>query len=540
MYKLLFFIIQISYIAISKSEKVSLSRWAKDKNLFNLLINRKIIKWMAKNPNSETFSFGDQFIIDSIIELVFIHYRQRAKIYGFFKKVPWFRRKLFIQVSFVFILIGLLGKLLREVQSTLYIYKKILFTDKKINLSLSFPKHSFNVAPNFNFNECYSFGEYLTMNYPNTAMFSINEYIRHSKKNSDKDTSNYSPNFKRINPLRERKTTIFFLRMLKVIFHLLFKDSKVHKGIFLKLIYFRKYIYQYNFKNMIFDIGIDFKNIETIFILPFADIGLLKYKSKFYEKISAFSYSQNALIMPSPNLKMISDQINFFRYMPLYHLTLTEKSYGFTSLYFSVNKIKKRLNNDFFLKLPVTNFFEHEYPVTLGYEKVNFPSFIEKKITKQRVIAIFDVPPASDYDAISWSTNGDKINGHEFIENFIFDTVETSILNEFTIIIKPKYSLSNYTDSYGHLLKTLAKKYKNKIVIADPYLRMGTIVKYSCGSINIPYTSTKLIFENNNIPSIYYASEKYRNDFTNNNASNIKFGKIALNLFLKNLINNKR
>ncbi|MDB9915753.1 hypothetical protein OAD30_02895, partial [Alphaproteobacteria bacterium] len=535
MYKLLFYIVQISYIAISKSEKVSLSRWAKAKNRFNFLINRKIIRWMANNPNSEKYSFGDQFVIDSIIELVFIHYRQRVVIYGFLKKVPCFRRELFIQISFVFILIGLLGKLLREVQSTLYVYKKVLFTDKKINLSLSFPKHSFNVAPNYNFNECYSFGEYLTVNYPNTAMFSIHEYVRHSKKKGDDDISNYPSNFKRINPLRERKTTLFFVRILKVIFHLLFKDNKVHKGIFLKLIYFRKYLYQSNFKNMIFDIGIDYKNIETIFILPFADLGLLKYKDKFYKKISAFSYSQNALIMPSPNLQVISDQINFFQYMPLYHLTLTEQSYGFTSLYFSVNKIKERLNNEFSLKLPVTNVSEHEYPITLGYEKVNFPSFIEKKITKQRVIAIFDVPPASNYDAISRSTNGDKINGYEFIENFIIDTVETSILNEFTIIIKPKYSLSNYNDSYGNLLKFLTKKYKNKIIIAEPYLRMGAIVKYSCGSINIPYTSTKLIFENNNIPSIYYVSEKYRHDFTNNNAKNIQFGNFELDLFLKSL-----
>ena len=56
--------------------------------------------------------------------------------------------------------------------------------------------------------------------------------------------------------------------------------------------------------------------------LPFADIGLMKYDDKISEKVLAFSYSQNALKLPSPNLNHLDKQKDFFKYMPLYHCLL--------------------------------------------------------------------------------------------------------------------------------------------------------------------------------------------------------------------------
>ena len=536
MYKIIIYIISASYIAISKFERVDFSRWCIIKRRFNYFLNKKIILWVASSSNSKKYSFCDQFLIDSIIEVVFIHYRQRVVIYGLLKKLPYyFRRVLFIQISVVCLLLGLLGKLFREIISTLYVYKREVSVDKTLNLCLNFPKHSFSVTHKADLGSYYSFGEYLTLNYPNTKMFSFGEYVRASKKNVDSVVDNDTLEFQRHNPVRRKKIIIFVNRILKAIIYLLFKDRTVNKGFFLKLIYARKYLYQSNFTNMLVDTGLGYKNIENIFTLPFADMGLLKYSKKFYKKVLVCSYSQNALIMPSPNMQEIIDQIKLFEYMPLSALTLTEKSFGFTSLYSNAKKIKEKLNNEFSLDLSFTFQSEREAPMILGYEKVKFSQSIEKKLIKQKNVAIFDAPPCSDYKAMSMSTNGDKIHSYEFIGNFIIDAVETSISNGFGIIIKPKYSLSKYSDSYGNLLKDLMKKYKNKIIIADPYLRMGSIVKHCCGSINIPYTSTKLIFESNNVPSVYYVPEKYKLDFTKNFATSIEYGRKELGQFLNNI-----
>ena len=287
--------------------------------------------------------------------------------------------------------------------------------------------------------------------------------------------------------------------------------------------------------NMLSDINIELKNIQNIFTLPLENIGLLKYNNEFLEKIIAFNYSQNSLIMPSPNLDNIYKQKKFLEYMPLYHLSLSENSYGFTSIYSSINKIKQKLNNEFGLNFFIRKNVPDEIPITLGYEKVNFIAIDQKKLKKQKVISIFDVPPDSYYNQLSRSTNGDKINGFDFVENFMIETIKTSIDNGFAVIIKPKYSLYNYKNRYGDLLKTIKKKYKDKLIIADPYVRLDNIVKFSCASINMPYTSTKIIFEKNNIPSIYYVPKKYKQNFKINNDSSIRYGLSSLTLFIKQI-----
>ena len=64
-------------------------------------------------------------------------------------------------------------------------------------------------------------------------------------------------------------------------------------------------------------------------------------------------------------------------------------------------------------------------------------------------------------------------------------------------------------------------------------------MKHSYCSIHIPYTSTKLIFENSNISSVFYVPEKYRLGFINNNATGIIYGKKGLQLYMEKLKNNQ-
>jgi len=537
MFRLIIYTIRISYIAISNISRLDFSRWCTVKKRLNFFLNREIFRWMAINSDSSKCSLNNQFILDSIIEVIFMHFHHRMFIYRFSKKMPCFNRKIFIQISVMYLLFELFVKLMREIASMLYVYKEYSLTNKKlVNLSLNFPLHSFSIPSKRKSGDCYSFGEYLTWNYSNISLISVGEYVRQSdrkdKRILDKDVSK----FKRYNPEKAKKFIIFFSKFLIVTIRFLFEDRTRNKGIFLKLIYVRKYLYKFNFTNMLRELGLNYEDVENIFTLPFADIGLLKYDNEISQKTLAFSYSQNALILPSPRIQEITDQRTLFQYLPLYALTLTGKSYGFTSLYHGVNQIKEKLNKEFSLNLPVTySKLANENPLMLGYETVYAPPYLKDKSLGRRFVAIFDLPPESEYQSISRALLGDKVCDYKFIQNFILDVVETSITNGFSIIIKPKYSLSNYTDSYGSLLRALKEKYKDKFTIADPYLNMGVIVKHSSCSVNMPYSSTKLIFDYNQIPSIYYAPEKYMLDFTKNCSIEITFGLDSLNSFFKNL-----
>ena len=154
-------------------------------------MNREIIHWIASNSNSTKHSLNNQFILDSIVEVVFMHYRKRVSIYRFSKKLPWFNRKIFTLLSVIYLLFGLSGMVLREIRSMLYVYKGYSITDnKQVNLSLNFPLHSFSLTHKRKSGNCYSFGEYLTLNYPNITMLSIGEYVRGSEKINNRTIDN--------------------------------------------------------------------------------------------------------------------------------------------------------------------------------------------------------------------------------------------------------------------------------------------------------------------------------------------------------------
>lgn len=533
MNRLFIYIFRVSFIALYNIDKVNFSRWSKIKNKLNYLINKRIFTWMAKDYNSKKYGFSDQIVLDVIIEVIFLHYRQRVKIYNVLKKFPGLKRNIFIIISFVILTIGLIGKFLKEIFSMLYVYNKQKVSDNEIvNISLNFPKHSFSLINKVNPNHYYSFGEYLRINHKKKQLISIGEYVRISK---DSPSENFLLEFKRIKPTRDKKFFVFINRLMKTSFSLIFKKNHFNKGFLLKIVYARKFFYQCNFNYMLSDIGLSNKNIGKIFTLSYADIGLLKYNKEIIKKLIAFSYSQNSEVSPTASFKQNSNEVNFFRHLPLFPLILSENSYGFTSLYSNINKIKERLNTEYLLKLSFTYQTEKEKPLALGYEKVRFPLHTEKKLKKQRIVAIFDVPPRLDNHEMTISTIGDKTSALVFIEQFIKDTVETSISNGFGIIIKPKYSLKNYAQGYLNILNTLKEKYQDKLTIANPYIRIGTIVEFSHKSINFPYTSTKLIFQNNNIPSIYYIPDKYKKAFISNGSSDINYGLKSLSAFLKEI-----
>ena len=535
MYRLVVYIVRISYIALCKVDQVDFDRWCVIKNRLNFVLNRKIMQWLSSN-SSLRYAHNDQFALDVVVESALIHYKQRASIYQLSSRFPKFGRSVFVYLSILRLFVKLLSRLLREFFLVSRVYKAQFSIKDKVDVSLNFPSNSFNTIRDSRSKNCYSFGEYLAFYYPNTTILSVGEYVRHSQKKDAKVSDGRVLKTCRKRPEKKTDWLLFFYRSLRLVGALLFKERNRPKGLFPKLVYIRKYIYQFNFINMIEDLGLDINNIKTFFIMPFEDIGLLKYDSHISEKISSFNYSQNVLILPAPDLGEIAGHVKFLKYIPLHALTLSGKACGFISLHDNINTMKNTLNYQFDLNLPVYDPSpERESPIMLGYEVSDFSNEIKEGFLGKKFVAIFDLPPESQNHAMSRAITGDMVCNSTIVENFILDAIKVPISAGFFVIVKPKYSVSNYDDNYTRLLNKLKEQYGDRLVIADPYLNMKAIVDCSCASISMPYTSTKLIFEDNNIPSIFYIPEEYESVFRKNFSDDIVFGKERLENFIFNL-----
>jgi len=129
---------------------------------------------------------------------------------------------------------------------------------------------------------------------------------------------------------------------------------------------------------------------------------------------------------------------------------------------------------------------------------------------------------------------GNRVSDYEAIEEFLLESVNTCILMGFSVLIKPKYSLSNYDDRYQSLINRLHTMYEDKVIIVNPYIRMELIMKTSEYCINLPYTSTKLVADGFDTPSVYYMPIKYKDIFIDGcKNQNIIFGKEKLKSFLR-------
>lgn len=128
-------------------------------------------------------------------------------------------------------------------------------------------------------------------------------------------------------------------------------------------------------------------------------------------------------------------------------------------------------------------------------------------------IAVFDVPPESMHQQLSRALIGDRTCDLEFIGKFLLDISEVVCNNNYRILFKPKYSLSNYSVEYQLLLTQIKEKWSDKFIILSPYTRMGALIELAEVCLSFPYSSSRVIGEEFGKRSFYYVSESYRSEF---------------------------
>ena len=530
----------------SESKVIDFNRWPTVKRRLNLLINTAVFEYLSQLSDHHSGKLSEQFVVEAISEMLLYHYKKRLILFKICDWVPFNRRMVFALLSLLLAYFQEINRFIFSVSKLRYYYKPINQNfDKKINIVLGFPRHAFSIQNRDKNNKSQrmfsSFGEYLNTMSQKGELFSVYEYVRPSKvaekhiELNDNNVKEYPR--KKISPGINWR--IFFYRIIKLIYHYI----KIHPSIpvsnfLLKIIYVRKWFFSFDYKNIVKAIGVTEDNIEAIYVLPHADTGLLNYNGKETHKIIIYNYAANVIGFPGQYFFCLKNPIlrtelkNILADIPLSAFKLNGYPIGFTDIFSQLDCVRQALNDYMGCLLPLPNFIrETQIPMLLGYESL---SFNHSNNLPKNCVAIFDDGPNTRREQLSMSLMGNRVSDYEAIEEFLLESVNTCILMGFSVLIKPKYSLSNYDDRYQSLINRLHTMYEDKVIIVNPYIRMELIMKTSEYCINLPYTSTKLVADGFDTPSVYYMPIKYKDIFIDGcKNQNIIFGKEKLKSFLR-------
>ena len=153
---------------------------------------------------------------------------------------------------------------------------------------------------------------------------------------------------------------------------------------------------------------------------------------------------------------------------------------------------------------------------------------------------IFDIPPISEKEVYTNHICGDLLPRLENVTKWLEDVVDALINNGYVVYLKPKYSLSNYSESYGDFLRLLAQKWTGKFIVLNPYCSVINLLSNATISICMPYTSIKYISDACGSKGIFYLPDSFNTkvilEYENND---VILGKDRLIQYLLSLRNNK-
>ncbi len=530
-------------ISFSYRCKNDFNRWSYVKHKFDAIVNITIFEYLSKS--CETNILYKQFLLDSIIEILQDHYKYRVRLYGACNKLP-FGRKAFIFISFLITYFYEVKHLLYKLLKLRFVYRPIRCNDVDcVDLAFEFPVHSFSISSYEDANNgskyhvISSFGEYLkSCSTSKTKIFSVREYSRlgNNKERPIKDHGVCE--YPRIKITTKSNYLLLFSRMVGAVSLFIKNYRKIYAyNLLIKIIYLRKLFISIDYKNIIELIEKDGTVVSRIFTPPFLDVGLLKYDEHFISKIINYNYSQNSITPPTTGLPVPNNKISetelksVLSSVPISIFKLMGvNAVGYTEINNQIDNIGRAINDYMDCRFYIPDFKRQiEIPLMLGYES----KFINHNMPlSTKLVAVFDVPPESRVGQLSRHLSGDRTCDFQSVEKFIVECFDECLSMGYSVVFKPKYSVLLYNEEYQNLIFKFSKK---NIIIVSPYVKIETIANLVSYCISMPYTSTKSMFDNLNIPSIYYVPEDYRCGFIkyHNSQDKITFGKKELSLFLR-------
>lgn len=506
--------------------------WSASKKKYNSLINRAVFKFIASLPLRKSLIGGDdveyQIHIDTISELMLLHFRQRKFIFIFLSKFRIKNRNLFSSISFAILacssLVNLVAAMLRLGRSYTV---EINETNLGVVIATSFPSHSFSVEransrkASQNTRRLYSsFGEYLLDEELSAKIrvISCGELVRHSKaKEKNTNISIASLNsLNRLQAFRSFKLKAFILDCKCSVIWALRNLPILHDNPFLFLRKYKLFLTSLKFRRLFTHLTVSGVYIKRIYTCPFDEsLGDLKYDLQYRNMVVTYSYAGNIFIPPSSlgNAKL-TDELTVWDYLrgiPLQAFSLSGNFVGFTNSYELVRKAKAGLYC-YFSHYELSDFsfgFTRSIPCALGYEEVvrNISPFNGK------TVAVFDVPPETRETQMRRAVIGDRTCDFEFIRNFIAEICDVANKTNSRVIFKPKYSVMNYDSKYREFIEFLRLTLADKFLVVSPYARLKDILDESDLCLTFPYGTTKSLAEHLAIKSFYFIPSSHKCEF---------------------------
>jgi len=561
LHRLLCYVFRLSYIGLTfdRERLGSYSRWNEVKNRLDIKICEAVLSFIGESDlslNGINGANAKQLVLDSISEIVSMHYSGRLKIHSLSGKMPFCSKRTFVTLSVLhiyFLEVRSMFSGIAKLRSRYNFDHSGL--SKSIDISVGFPCHSFSilsaedkVCGNESLSTYHSsFGEYLLMcsksSYKCETLISIDESVRKSKKNeknalySKLEGISTTEEYPRVNSQLEKSWKIFLKQIpnaTKLVCQLVVNVVLRRKSLLLEIIYCKKWLKGHCLGMVVDQVAQRGSTVRKIYILPYGDVGLLKYQ-EISPIVVTYNYSQNVFTPPA-SLESIKSHLKSAELnkvllgVPIWVFRLHGHAVGYTDVFSLVNKMKVTLNQKFNYKLPLSNIVQtQQLPVLLGFEHDLYGGVEGNK----HIVAVFDVPPESVERQLSRSILGDRTSDFMIVEKYLVDVTDACVAAGFNVVFKPKYSLTNYSNEYRDLLDRFSIKYKNNFKIVNPYTSVLSLLSSACACITIPYTSILYVAYSVGLPSVYYIPELYRESFSFNlKNENLVIGESELAVFL--------
>ena len=503
-----FSIFNVLFIA-QKDHKYD-QEWVLGKRNSDSLLNELCVNYLASLTKSQITKDPNE--VQKHLILLASILRKQFKIRALVTRNFYFLKS--INLKCLIAIIWLYAQLLKNYASQIFSmpFEYQISNDvvgKKINLTIGFPHHSFNLKKNQTSFPS-SFAEYVVSSRPEAdgldLFVSLDNYWRESKKNEGRSHSTDS-GISRLEFISASKTL-----SLKNFYERL-------RYLFLSLIRFRPqaialYLTESSHSMLIIGHLIFIEKLKKcnqvleVYILPFSDYLMLLFCKELQGQANVYYYSENMLIPPTSFFinGLTQKKFNKFEdgnYSSFYGI---KRASGFVR----VNNFLNKIAHDIFLgQEKGVAFIANEQPSMLGFEGL----LKAKEWNGAYVVLVFDVPPESTFQQLCRSSIGDKMADIQFVSDFL-NELKSELFDPYvTFMYKPKYSLTNYSNDYRALITSLEDSMGERFVVLNPYVRVGDIVEKSDLVISAPYTSTKRFAEFYGKKSLFYVPSKYRELF---------------------------
>jgi hypothetical protein len=532
--RLMMRVFRLSYLTVLRFDNPDFpfNKWSRVKHLYDAKLNRLIFRFLATNKNSQyhqNLEVSQQRLFDATYYVVKRHLQNRLKIYAVTKCFPFGGFWAFNILSGInSVYSALIGIGVAVITGTKRIQCEELPAAKRTRVFLNFPARSFSYVPSAeksprpekNYKVAFSLAEFIASE-PN----SFQDYLNVSVNEGAKRSSQSTEAAKTPSTLRELDRIAislafqpaaiwsfagsFFYALGRTL--LAFGSSRIA----LELEVLRSDLRGQRYARILRQIELAVGDIDVIYVVPYDDIGNFRYDAQFVSRITNVNYSQHITTAPGKTFDAGKrpSKHDAFREgeFPFYAYFHTGHAVGFTQLYKDIQRSKRGANKRFGCILPTTpTEYPEQVPMVLGYES----TYPRASTPTQKSIALFDVPP-HEFPGNLASTHlcGDALPQLRYIQKFLEEVSSAAYQQNIQVLLKPKYSLSNYDDTYRETICNLSDRYGAMFEAVDPYSNMADIIEIASGVVCFPYTSPLYLAKALEKPAIYYLPEVAMNRY---------------------------